>query len=140
MTLKAPRRWTSKTGSQQVGAGVVEGLVPQDAGVVDHDVDAAEGVERALHDGGAALGRGHRVGVGHRLAAGRLDLVDHSLGRALVAAGAVDGAAEVVDHHERAAGGEQQGVLPAEAAARAGDDRYLAVEAEICHGFSLFTV
>ena len=93
----------------------------------------AEGVDRGLHDGGAALGRGHRVRVGHGLAAGRLDLVDHPLGRALVAAGAVDRAAEVVHDHERAAGGEQQGVLAAEAAAGAGDDRHLAVEAEICH-------
>ena len=66
---------------------------------------------RGLHDGLAALGRGHRVGVGDGLAAGGLDLVDHPLGRALVAAGAVDRAAEVVDDHERARGGQQQGVL-----------------------------
>ena len=68
----------------------------------------AERVDRGLHDRLAALGRGDRVGVGDGLAAGRLDLVDDLLGRALVAAGAVDGAAEVVDHDERAALGEQR--------------------------------
>ena len=61
----------------------------------------------------AALGRGHRVGVGHGLAAGGLDLVDDPLGGPLVAAGAVDRAAEVVHDDERAALGQQQGVLPA---------------------------
>ena len=63
----------------------------------------AERVDRGLHDGRAALGRGDRVGVGDGLAAGGLDLVDDVLGGALVAAGAVDRAAEVVDHDERAA-------------------------------------
>ena len=61
-----------------------------------------------LHDRLAALGRGDRVGVGDGLAAGGLDLVDDVLGRALVAARAVDRAAEVVDHDQRAALGEQR--------------------------------
>ena len=68
-----------------------------------------------------------------RLAAGGLDLVDDLLARPGVAAGAVDRAAEVVDDHERAPAGEQQRVLPPEAATRAGDDRHLAVETEIHH-------
>ena len=58
---------------------------------------------RGLHDRLAALGRGDGVGVGDGLAAGGLDLVDDQLGGAGVAAGAVDGAAEVVDDDERAA-------------------------------------
>ena len=62
-----------------------------------------------LHDRLAALGRGHGVGVGDRLAAGGLDLVDDELGGPGVAAGAVDGAAEVVDDHERAARGRAPG-------------------------------
>ncbi len=81
------------TGIEEVGIHVVERLVAQDAGVVDHDVDLAERVDRALHDRRAALGGGDGVGVGDGLAAGRLDLVDDELGRALVAPGAVDGAA-----------------------------------------------
>ena len=56
---------------EQVGRHVVERLVAQDAGVVDDDVDPAERVERGLHDGLAALGRGDAVGVGDGLAAAR---------------------------------------------------------------------
>ena len=114
VTLNAPFRCTSSTGSSRSGVHVVERLVAQDAGVVDHDVDAAEGVDRRLHDRLAALGRGDRVGVGDGLAAGRLDLVDDQLGRAGVAAGAVDGAAEVVDDDQRAA----RGRAPARAGGR----------------------
>ena len=119
------------TGSNSVGVHVVERLVAQDAGVVDDDVDRAEGVDRGLDDRLAALGRGDRVGVGDGLAAGVLDLVDDELGGALVAARAVDGATEVVDHDQRAARGEHQRVLPSETTTGAGDDRYLAVESEI---------
>ena len=57
-----------QVGDVQVG----ERLVPQDAGVVDDDVDRAEGVERGLDDGRPALGGGHRVVAGHGLAAGGL--------------------------------------------------------------------
>ena len=71
--------------------------------------------------------------VGDRLAAGGLDLLDDLLGRRRAAAGAVDRAAEVVHHDERAALGEQQRMLPAEATTGAGDDRHLAVEPEIRH-------
>ena len=50
------------------------------------------------------------------------------------AAGAVDRAAEVVHDDQRAAPGQLERVGAAEAAARAGDDRDLAVESEISHG------
>ena len=117
-------------GVEQVRLHVVERLVAQDAGVVDDDVDLAEGVDGGLDDGLAALGRGDRVGVGDGLAAGGLDLVDDELGGPGVAAGPVDGAAEVVDDDQRAAWRRAERVLPAEAAARARDDRHLAVETE----------
>ena len=118
---------------EQLGVHVGERLVAQDPGVVDHDVDATEGVDGGLHDRRAALGRRHRVGVGDRLAAGRGDLVDDQLGGADVGAGAIDGAAEVVDDDEGAPRGEKQGVLLAESAAGTGDDRNLAVETELSH-------
>ena len=118
----------------------MERLVAQDAGVVDDDVDAPVGVDRGLHDRLAALGRGDRVGVGDGLAARGFDLVDHLLGGAGVAAGAVDRAAEVVHHDERAPRGEQQRVLASEAATGARDDRYLAVETEISHAIGTFRV
>ena len=66
----------------------------------------------------AALPVGDVVVVGHGLAAGGRDLVDHLLGRRAVVTGAVDGASQVVDHDLGPLGGEQQGVLAADAAAR----------------------
>ena len=62
------------------------------------------------------------VGVGHRLAAGGLDLVDDLLGRPGVGAGAVAAAAEVVDDDVGAVPGQRQGVLAAQPAAGTGDD------------------
>src|SRR5690606_13226704 len=115
------------------GRQVVERLVAQDAGVVDHDVDAAERVERALHDRGAALGRGDAVGVGHRLAAERLDLADDLRGRAGGGAGPGDGTAEIVDDDTRSPGRELERVGPPEASTGSRDDRNLAVESELRH-------
>ena len=74
------------------------------------------------------------VGVRCHFAAHALDLVDHLLGWAGVAALAVHRTAEVVHHDQCAAAGHQQRVLTPEATSRAGDDRYLAVESEISHG------
>ena len=114
-------------GVEQLGGDVLERGVAQDAGVVHDDVDAAERVERALHDRRAALRRGDRVGVGHRFAAGVDDLGHHELGRGRRAARAVDRTAEVVHHDLGAAAGELERVAAAETTAGAGDDRDLSV-------------
>src|SRR5690606_23020961 len=61
----------------QVPVGVlhlVERLVAQDAGFVHDHVDAAEAVQRALHDLATV---GHRVMVGHGFATGGADLGGH---------------------------------------------------------------
>ena len=63
------------------------------------------------------------VAVGDRLAAHRLDLVDDLLGGREIVARAVDRAADVVDHDLRAVAGEAEGVLAADTATGAGDDR-----------------
>ena len=118
---------------EQLRGHVVERLVAQDAGVADDDVDAAERLQGGVDDGLAALDGGHGAGVGHRLPAQARDLLDRPLGRAGRGAGAVGGPAEVVDDHLGAAGGQQQGVLAAQAAARAGHDRHPAVEADLGH-------
>ena len=120
-------------GVHHVGLHVVERLVPQDAGVVDDDVDPPECVEGRLHDGGAALGRRDRVGVGDGFAAQVLDLFDDCLRRPGAAALAVHRPAEVVDHNEGAPRRQQERVLPPESAAGACDDCYFSVEPEISH-------
>src|SRR4029077_21153287 len=69
------------------------------------------------------------VAVGHRLAAGRRDLVADLLGRRGAAAAlAVDGAAQVVHHHPGAFPGGQQRHLAADAAAGTGDQHDLVLQ------------
>ena len=107
--------------------------VAQDAGVVDEHVEAAEQVDRLLHQRLGAVERRHVGVVGDRHAAGRGDLVDHRLGRPGVAAGAVARAAEVVHQHVGAVRGEQQRVLAADAPAGAGDDAHPSLTDPISH-------
>ena len=91
-----------------------------DAGVVDEQVDAAEGLagggEGALHV--ALAGHVHRHG--ERLAAGVLDLADHRL--------RLVGRADVVDRHRGAVRGELEADPLADARVAAGDERAAAVE------------
>ena len=122
------------TGPEQVRRHVLNGLVPQDAGVVDDDVDPVEGVEGGLDDRLASLGRGDAVGVGDRLPALIADLLGHRLGQRGIRAFAVERAAGVVDDDARAPGRQQQGVLLAQAPAGAGHDGHLPVKAEFVHG------
>ena len=120
-------------GVEVVPGQLRERLVAQDAGVVDDDVDLAERVDRGLDDALAALGGGHRVVVRHGVAAGGLDLVDDLLRGCVVAALAVDRAAEVVDDDLRAAARHLEGVGPAQPAAGAGHDRDPAIEGDLRH-------
>ena len=108
--------------------GLGKGLVEQDAGVVDQDIGAAEILDGVVEHRLAA-GHGRDVGaVGDRAAALVLDRVDHLLRHRDVGAGTVARPAEVVDHDRRTLAREQFGVGLTEPAARAGDDRNLAVE------------
>ena len=95
-------------GVPQVVVHVVEGLVPEDTGVVDDDVDAAESVDGSLHDGVAVLGR--ELGA-DRLAAEGLDLVHNIVG--------VD---EVVNNDRGAVLGKGQAVRAADTGTASGDE------------------
>jgi hypothetical protein len=110
-----------------------EALVAEHAGVGDQDVDAAPVIHGVLDHPLDAGVVGDRRAVGDRLAAQRLDLLDHAVRSLRAAARTVDGAAQVVDHDLRAAPGELEGVLATEAAACAGDDGHFAVEADVRH-------
>ena len=102
--------------------------VAQDAGVVDDDVEVAERLDGLVRPSPGTVEGGDAVGVGHRLATGGDDLVDDRLGGRGVGTAAVAGAAEVVDDDLGALGSEQQGVLAADAAPAAGDDRNSSVQ------------
>ncbi|MNP40095.1 hypothetical protein D3C76_1337050 [compost metagenome] len=107
---------------------LAEGLVTQDAGVVDQHVDAAEGLEGLLDQGLDLLVVGDVGAVGDGGAAGLADFLDHGQRGFGRAAGAVTAAAEIVDHYLGAALGEFQGVDAAQAVAGAGDDGYAVIE------------
>jgi hypothetical protein len=106
-------------------AHLLERDVAEDAGVVDEDVDLAEGVDGGLDDGVAVL---DRVVVGDRGAAGGLDLVDDLVGGRARLALAGEAAAEIVDDDLGAARREEQRVGAPQSATGAGDDRDLAIE------------
>ena len=110
------------TASHSSSVMLVEHAVAQDAGVVDQHVEVAEGLDRGVDQALRALPRRDVVAVGDGLAAHARDLLDHLLGRAEIAAGAVDVAAEVVDDDLGALAGQAQRVLPPDAPARAGHD------------------
>ena len=96
--------------------------VTQDAGVVDQDVEPAEGVDGRLDQPPGAVVVRDVVAVGHGFAAHAPDLVDHLTGRSGRAPGPVDLGPEVVHHDLGALAGELEGVLPPDAPARPGDD------------------
>lgn len=81
------------------------------------------------------------MSVGHRLSAGRGDLVDHQLRGIVSRIGSCTVAghrsAEVVHHHSGAPRRQQQCVLPAQSPARTGDDGDLPVEAKLIHNGQL---
>ena len=114
--------------AEVVEAHLDEGLVAQDAGVVDQDIDPAEAfLDEGDHlvDGG---GVGHGSAVGDRFTAGRDDLVDDQLRRADRAARAITRAAEIVNHDLGTAGRQRQRIGAAEAAAGPGNDGDAPVE------------
>ncbi len=118
-------------------AHAVKDAIAQDAGVVDHAIDAPECLHGGLDD---ALGRrrvGNAVAVCDRLPSGLLDFVDHLVGDRFVAAIAFRRAAEIIDHDLGPARGCHQRDFPADTAARARHDDDFSIQA-LCHvGLSL---
>src|SRR5439155_1546311 len=113
-------------------AHVEDHPVAQDAGAGDERIETAPRLERRADDARGALPGGDRVGVGDGPAAGAADLLDHIESGAARGHAAVEGDAVVVHDHLRALGGEPEGDAPADAAARASDDRDAAGE-HVCH-------
>ena len=110
-------------------AHLVEHAVAQDAGGIDHRVQAAKRVQRLFHhafDGGVV---GDAFGVGDSLAARVADFLGYGLGRAgraFITAG--ERTAQVVDDDLGAFARRDQGALAANAVAAAGDQHHLTVQ------------
>src|SRR3984957_102188 len=111
-----------------LGEHVVEHLVPQDAGGVEHDVQPAQFVARLLHHLEAIVELGDRAEIGDRFAAFGLDLVGHRLRRSLAAALARAADTGIDDDDLGAFPGHQFGDFRAHAARGAGANRDLPVE------------
>ena len=110
----------------------VKKAVAQNAGVVDHAVNLPERIHRRGDNPRGARRIGHAVGVGHRIAASRLDLGHHFLRRAGITAFTRNGCADIVHHHLRALRRERQRHVAPDAAARAGNDHHLSFD-HLCH-------
>jgi hypothetical protein len=87
--------------------------IPGVPGIVDDDVQAAEGVDGGPHEALAEIGVGDAADAGDGPAARRLDGGDGVLGGLGV---------EIVDDDARTLGGEFERDLAADAATRAGDN------------------
>jgi hypothetical protein len=111
----------------------VERPVTQDASVVDHDVDLAEGVERSLDHPLAAFERRHVVVVGYGLSTGARNLGDHGVGHRRARTRPVPVSAEVVDDDPGALLSEQQRVLATETAPSSSDDDDSALDSSHSH-------
>jgi hypothetical protein len=112
---------------------LVEDGIAQYAGIVDHAIDAAEGVDGSLDHAMGAIPARHRIAVGNRLTAGILDRTYCFRRRAGIGALAAIGGAQIVDHHLGAVFGHGDGDIAADAAACAGDQHDFAVEKLLRH-------
>src|SRR5882724_2927105 len=102
--------------------------VAQDAGHVDDNVQLAELVDGGPDEPFPGRDVANVAAVRHGRASGRDDLVRDLLSRALVAAGAVRAAAEIVDDQRGSLASEQPADRGSDAAGAARDDRYPAVD------------
>ena len=121
-TQKWPLRCTRTTASHSSSAALANMRSRTKPALFTTACEVAERVDGGLHQAAGAVPVGDVVAVGDRLAAGGADLLDDLAGGAGAAAGAVELAAEVVDHDLGALAGQLEGVGPADAPARAGDD------------------
>ena len=122
-----------------VGLGHVEGhLVPQDARIVDQDVQLAEGLDGLVDERLGSVPRAHVGGVHGGLAPAGLDQLDHLLGRVLVPTLTLDRSPDVVDDDVGPLRGQEQRLLTSDPPACAGDDGNLALEHS--HGVLLWSI
>ena len=115
-------------GLEGVDAHAVEDRVAQNAGVVDHAIELAEGIDRGFDDSAGGDGLGDGFEIGNRNAAALLDFLRDFLGRRRTRSRTVGGDAGIVDHDLGAFRRAEQRDLAPDAAARAGDDDDLVLQ------------
>ena len=107
-------------------AHLVKNHIAQDAGIIDENVDAAEGFERYFYNGFRIFWLGDRKRRRDRFTARFFYGVDRLLRRAGVAAFSLQAGADIANHDARALFREQHGDSSADAAPCPGYDRSLA--------------
>ena len=106
----------------------LERLVPQDAGIVDQDIDRAKFIDGGLDDPFCPLPIRDRVLVGNRGAASRTDFLHNHIS-SIALTGTIDGAPKIIDHNLGAKSGQLERMLLAESTTRTGDYRNLSFKA-----------
>jgi hypothetical protein len=130
---KCPFEVDAEDGVPLVFTGVGQHAIPDEAGVVDQNVQPAEGVDGGLDQVFRSLPVGHIITIDDGFAAA---LIFSTTARAALALpGTVQRDADVVDHHQGTFGSEGTRVRLADAASRSGDDHHPAVEQS--HPFGL---
>ena len=107
---------------------VEDHAIAQDAGVVHHDVELAEIIDRAFDDALGSFEIGDAFEVGDRFAAGGADFLHHVFGGRARLPGAVEMSAEIIDDDFRAVLRHQQRFLATDTAACAGYHRNFAIQ------------
>jgi hypothetical protein len=114
-----------------------EGVAPVVAGIVDHDIERAEGVDRTLHHRHCRLRIGDAAVIRNRVAACRRDLGDDRVSeRALARIVATYVDAWIIHHDRSATLGQLQRIGAAKPSPGARHQRDVAVEADRAHAVS----
>jgi hypothetical protein len=120
-----------KMARQIVRVDLRESGPPDDAGIVDHDIDASELLDGSVNERLGARRGGDIVGVGNCDPSRTNDLGGHGGRRLGIRAETFYRSAEVVHDNPRAPFGEQQRIGAPDAASSASDDRGAPFEAEL---------
>ncbi len=133
LTHTEPMKLTA-TSLRNLSAGILgERAGGAIAGVVDHDIDPSERVERRSHRGGGSLLLADAVRVGNRLAACRLDFFNRLFGGKIRSTAAVQTGANVVDHHSRSPRRQQVRIGASQTVGGAGHQRHSTIKAHFTH-------
>jgi hypothetical protein len=111
---------------------LVKDAITQDAGVVDHGIQPAEGSDGIGHHALGIAGIGHAAAVGDGPPSRLGDLIDDALRRGEVMPCAMHGGTKVVDHHGGPGARHVQGNGPADASSSPGHQDHLVVHG-CCH-------
>ena len=138
--VERPDDMDGQVSLQVVQIGIRQRGPPDDASVVDQNVEATEVLDGGIDQGLRASGHGHVAGVGDGGSAASGDLRSDCRGHRRPAPSPFHRAAQVVDHDAGPTVGEQEGMGAANAASGPCHDRDTPFEAVHVHPYPPFVV